>query len=113
MGWFTTKKDLKKQIEELIEQNNKIAHDADELLNELNYRRDSFPFKLGDTVFDVQLRSDKGRFTKTKASREHSLINEVIVDKKNYFNLVDRYNNSDVFFTRARAEKYLNEVCVD
>lgn len=72
-----------------------------------------YPFALGQVVYDLQLRSSKGRFTKTKASREHSLINEVVVDKKNYFSLVDRYNNKDVFTDRVEAEKYLKSVCVE
>ena len=72
-----------------------------------------YPFKMGQTVYDLQLRSSKGRFTKTKASREHSLINEVVVDKKNYFGLVDRYASKDVFTDRVEAENYLESVCVE
>ena len=72
-----------------------------------------YPFALGQVVYDLQLRSSKGRFTKTKASREHSLINEVVVDKKNYFGLVDRYASNDVFTDRAEAEKYLESVCIE
>lgn len=72
-----------------------------------------YPLELGQVVYDVQLRSSKGRFTKTKASREHSIINEVVVDKKNYFNLVDRLASKDVFTTLKNAEDHIAEVCID
>lgn len=106
MAWYTSRRKLNEQIVELIAKNNDLAH----YINDI---KEMFPLILGDTVYDVQLRSAKGRFTKTKASREHSLINEVVVDKKNYFSLVDRYKSNDVFFTYVDAEKHLNDVCVD
>lgn len=77
------------------------------------FMSNTYPFDLGQKVYDVQLRSSKGRFTKTKASRQHSLINEVIVDKKNYFNLVERYAAEDVFKTLEAAEAKLDAVCIE
>ena len=91
---------------------NKVVSYNNELADKVEYMMSMYPFTIGDTVYDVQLRSDKGRFTKTKASREHSIINEVVVDKKNYFNLVDRLHTSDVFTSRELAEAHLDEVCV-
>ncbi len=99
-------KKLREFKNELIKINNELADKVEEYMR-------TYPFQLGQVVYDVQLRSSKGRFTKTKASREHSIINEVVVDKKNYFNLVDRYNNFDVFTTLKNAEEHLDSVCVD
>ena len=56
--------------------------------------------------------SRNGKYTKKNASLEHSLINEVVVDKKNYFGLVERYNKYDVFTDYENAKKYLESVCV-
>ncbi len=72
-----------------------------------------YPFLMGQVVYDVQLRNNKGRFTTKNPSKEYSMINEVTVDKKNYFNLVDRYNNNDVFFTEEAAKEYIDTVCVE
>ena len=78
---------------------------------EINRLREMFPFDLGQVVYDLQLKSAKGRYTKTKPSFEHSVINKVTVDEKNYFGLVTRYNNHDVFFTNSEAEAWLKSVC--
>lgn len=117
---WTTKKKLKNENAQLKEQLDERANLYNELLEEsvrlfdmLNEYRDKYPFDMGQIVYDVQLRSSKGRFTKTKASREHSIINEVVVDKKNYFNLVDRYNAHDVFVYLEQAESHLDSVCVE
>ena len=72
-----------------------------------------YPLELGMTVYDVQLRNSAGKYTKNKASREQSLINEVVVTKKNYFGLVDRYRNNDVFVTEEAAKKHLDNVCIE
>lgn len=105
------------QYEDLVERYNKVCSDLqymeEDIKTQLDEMNETFPFYLGQVVYDVQLRSASGRYTKTKASREHSLVNEVIVDKKNYFNLVDRYNNYDVFMDRDAAEKHLDNHCVD
>lgn len=116
---MTTKKH-KKIVEELnrtITKRNELIQTISDYNNEIADKLESmfkaYPFNIGDKVFDIQLRSSKGRFTKTKPSREHSIINEVIVDKKNYFNLVDRYNSNDVFKTLAEATDHLDSVCVE
>ncbi len=94
---FTTKKELK-------------AINA-ELMDELDRKLEDFPFELGQVVYDVALKNAKGRYTKTHPSFEHSTITEVVVDEKNYFNLVKRLNNSDVFFDRETAETWLKYIC--
>jgi hypothetical protein len=94
---FTTKKELK-------------ALNA-ELVDELVAMKDVFPFELGQTVYDIALKNDKGRYTKTKPSFEHSTITATVVDKKNYFNLVERYNRNDVFFDFDDAKEYLESIC--
>jgi hypothetical protein len=94
---FTTKKELK-------------AINA-ELMDELDRKLEDFPFELGQVVYDVALKNARGRYTKTHPSFEHSTITEVAVDEKNYFNLVKRLNNSDVFFDRETAETWLKYIC--
>ena len=115
---FVTKKDLKREIMRL-----KFELDAATKINEevigyneeigvaLEDMKKVFPLTLGDTVYDLQLRGENGRYTRTKASRSHSVINEVVVDKKNYFKLVDRLDY-DVFISKEAAESYLDEICV-
>lgn len=88
----------------LIEENSELA----EALNEM-YRK--FPFDLGEVVYDLQLRGETGRYTKNKPSKEHSLINEVVVDEKNYFKLKARYESRNVFRSRESAEEHLNSLC--
>ena len=110
---ITSKKKLKAQIAELEQIKQQVIEYNNELANELEKMKITYPFEIGQVVYDVQLRSSKGRFTKTKASREHSYINEVVVDKKNYFNLVDRYDNKDVFTSYDAAECFLQSVCVE
>jgi hypothetical protein len=95
---FKTRKELKATI-------NKLE-------NELDTMREVFPFFIGQTVYDVQLRNEKGRYAKKNVSLEHSLINEVVVDEKNYFGLVERYKRNDVFFYYESARAYLESVCV-
>lgn len=117
---WITKRALKQQVKELNDklryieevdyqlqlQNQRMKEQLDDML-------ETYPFYIGQVVYDVQLRNNKGRFTKTKASREHSMINEVVVDTKNYFNLVNRYKNNDVFTELNLAETHLNAVCVE
>ena len=101
---FTTKKELRETIaimtSELAMYEERLCH-----LNE------AFPFDIGQTVYDVALKNDKGRYTKTKPSLEHSTITEVVVEEKNYFSLVKRLGRNDVFFNREAAEKHLRTVC--
>ena len=78
-----------------------------ELKAELTTMKETFPFTMGQIVYDVALKDDKGRYTKTEPSYEHSEINEVVVDEKNYFGLVDRLKRHDVFVKLDDAELYL------
>lgn len=117
---WVTKKKLREELAHAEQQLQRKEYLYNELMASYIAKDDllkdminQYPFELGQIVYDLQLRSSKGRFTKTKASREHSLINEVIVDKKNYFNLVDRYASNDVFTDRFEAERYLESVCVE
>lgn len=72
-----------------------------------------FPFKLGQEVYDVQLRNAQGKYTKKKPSIEHCLINKVVVDEKNYFSIVKRFRNNDVFLDFDTADAYLMDICED
>ena len=101
---FNTKKELRQTLSELYDE---LAVCKDEL----TYMQDTFPFDLGQVVYDVALKNDKGRYTKTSPSIEHSTITEVTVDEKNYFRLVNRFNQNDVFFTQEEAEEYLKSIC--
>jgi hypothetical protein len=101
---FTTKKELKKQVAELKTEN-------EILYAELDGVAEDFPFDMGQKVYDVALKNAQGRYTKTKPSREHCTITEVEVNEKNYFGLVKRLNNNDVFFNQEDAESYLDHVC--
>ena len=78
---------------------------------ELAAMKEMFPFMLGQNVYDVALKNDKGRYTKTKPSIEYSTITEVIVDEKNYFSLVKRFRRNDVFLSQTEAETYLKSIC--
>jgi hypothetical protein len=101
---FTTKKELKE----------KIAHlecFCEGFTKELRVMRETFPFKVGQIVYDVALKDEKGRYTKTNPSIEHSTITPVIVDEKNYFKLVARYRRNDVFVDLVSANDYLDSVC--
>jgi hypothetical protein len=101
---FTTKKELKARVNELEVEN-------EELLESLGEMLDTFPFYIGQVVYDVALKNDKGRYTKVKPSFEHSTITEVTVSEKNYFSLAARLRRNDVFFEREEAEDYLADVC--
>lgn len=101
---FTTKKELREQVADLMSE-------VEYLTEELNYLENTFPFDLGDVVYDVALRNDKGRYTKTDPSLEQSTITEITVDEKNYFSLVKRHERNDIFFTRAAAMEYLKSIC--
>ncbi len=108
---FTTKKDLKKELADKKETILELRCDVEAFGAELACMRKSFPFDMGQTVYDVALRNDKGRYTKTNPSYEHSTITEVVVDEKNYFVLVKRLSRKDVFFSNEEAEEYLKTVC--
>lgn len=100
----TTKKELKAAV---IQRETEYIDCA----SRLNSLRDAFPFDLGQVVYDVALKNEKGRYTTTKPSFAHSTITEVTVDEKNYFSLVNRFRRNDVFFTYEAATDYLKFIC--
>ena len=112
--WFNveTKKELRARIAELEFENNEIRKYNEDIANEYEKIRTCYPLDLGATMYDVQLRGEDGKYTRTKASREHSLINEVLVTEANYFKLKRRMLKEDVFYTLDQAKKHLDEVCV-
>ena len=83
-----------------------------ELKAELAKMKAAFPLTIGQVVYDVALKNEKGRYTKTHPSKEHCEIIEVTVDEKNYFNLVERIKREDVFVEREDAEIYLEFLCM-
>ena len=111
--WFNieTKKELRAKNAILKENLYNADSEVEKLIKELDHYKMTFPLTLGDTVFDIQLRNANGRFAKKNASRQHSYYNKVVVTKSNYFSLVDRFFNNDVFINEAEANKYLDEVC--
>jgi hypothetical protein len=96
----TTKKKYQELLDTLAE-NEEVLEAAFE----------AFPLVIGQTVYDVAFKNDKGRYTKTKPSLEHSTITPVEVTEKNYFSLVNRFRRNDVFFTQEEAEEYLKSIC--
>ncbi len=72
---------------------------------------EAFPLVIGQTVYDVALKNESGRYTKLRPSFEHSTITPVEVTEKNYFSLVNRFKRNDVFFTQEEAEEYLKSIC--
>jgi hypothetical protein len=70
-----------------------------------------FPLDRCQVVYDVGLKNAQGRYTETKPAREHCTITEVEVNEKNYFGLVKRLKNCDVFLSQEDAESYLDSVC--
>jgi hypothetical protein len=115
---FKTKKELKAENKELAykvaEYGLKVAEleaNVDSANDEINYLKHMFPFELDQVVFDVALKNAQGKYTKKNPSIKHSTITEVTVNEKNYFGLVKRYENNDVFFSKKDAEKFLKSVC--
>lgn len=108
---FTTKKELRQTISALYDDWENAEDELTECTKELDGLRETFPFDMGQVVFDVALKDVKGRYTKTSPSLEYSTINEVTVDENNYFGLVERYNRNDVFVAREDAEAYLKSIC--
>ena len=101
-----TKKELRDKINFLTEELDNEKKERIELQKIVAHRREKFPFDIGQKVYDLQLRTSKGRYTKTNPSIEHSLINELIVDEENYFGLVTRYKKHDVFTSYDAAYTY-------
>lgn len=108
---ITTKKAHLERIEKHDAEVQELKNEILELSDELFDMVEAYPFYIGQTVYDVALKNAKGRFTKTKPSREHCTITEVEVNEKNYFGLKKRLENNDVFYERDEAEEYLNSVC--
>ena len=108
---FTTSKELREIIVKLTADNKKLTAELESCEADLADMQEAFPFDLGQVVYDVSLKNDKGKYTKTKPSREYSTITEIIVTEKNYFSLVARLDRNDVFFDYESAEEYLNFVC--
>ena len=111
--WFNieTKKELRKKIYVLECDLTDAEEECDHWQSELNYYKQFFPLDIGSTVYDIQLRDSKGKYTKDNASREHSYFTEVEVTEKNYFGLVERLKNNDVFTNSFDATEYMDRVC--
>ena len=107
-----TKKELRARIAKLEAQNNQVRKYNEAIADAYEFMKTVYPLDIGATMYDVQLRDEDGKYTRTKASREHSLINEVVVTEANYFKLKKRMLNEDVFYTLDQAKKHLDEVCV-
>ena len=101
---FVTKKELKNE-------NFELQMSVKELEGELAQMQEKYPLDLGQVVYDVALKNAQGRYTKVKPSLEHCAITEVVVDEKNYFKLVKRMANKDVFMSMESAKKYLESIC--
>ena len=101
---FVTKKELKEQVLDL-------QMTVKELDGEITMRDEKYPLELGETVYDIALKNAQGKYTKTKPSLEHCTITPVTVDEKNYFKLVARMRNNDVFLSEAAAKTYLESIC--
>jgi hypothetical protein len=108
---FQTRKELKENISRLENELRDLHHRCRGLKIELDAMKDTFPFVFGQTVYDVQLRNEKGRYARKNPSLKHSRINEVVVDEKNYFGLVERYNRQDVFIDYDTVDAFLMDVC--
>ena len=112
MKLFNTNKATDKTTDELKETIVELKREVEDLEFELDQLAEQFPLTLGQTVYDIALKDSKGRYTKTDPSADYSIINAVIVDEKNYFNLAERFKrNNDVFFSEAEAAAYLNRIC--
>jgi len=110
---FETRRELKERIAKLENELQVVQGKYEETKTEVEMLDTLFPFALGQTVYDVQLRNEKGRYAKKNVSLEHSLINEVVVDEKNYFGLVERYKRNDVFLSYKGARAFLESVSVN
>ena len=111
--WFniTTKKELRNEISKLTRDNIDLLIAKNHLRNELAEYKKAFPFKLGDTLYDVQLRSAKGRYTKTHPSKAQSKVNPVVVNENNYFELIHRMDSQDVFYDEEAAINHIEILC--
>lgn len=113
LRWKKRYNDLFQEHKVLLDLKERLLEANADLSNKVVDYCLKYPFDLGQVVYDVQLRNTQGRYTKNKASRAHSVINEVIVDTKNYFKLVDRLHSHDVFLSNNAAEEYLDSICIE
>ena len=107
---FETKKELKKErdvLVDLLEEANADILDLEDAFEDLAAQ---FPFPLGYTVYEVQLKNKNGKFTTAKPSKERSVIIPTVVTEKDYFRLAKKYENG-VFLELDEAEAYLDEIC--
>lgn len=109
---FKTRKELQSTIAKLEAEVLDARKETETTKRVLNAVKEVFPFMLGQTVYDVQLRNAKGRYAKKNISLEQSRIIEVVVDEKNYFGLVERYTREDVFLDYESARAFVESVCV-
>lgn len=108
---FTSKKELKTAVGVFSDALEECEEELEARTEELVDLRNTFPFDLDQVVYDVALKNDKGRYTKTRPSLEYSTITAVSVTEKNYFSLVNRYKNNDVFTSEEAAKQYLRSIC--
>ena len=106
-----TKKELEARCAKLEAQLTELEGSYVELADKYYKLVDVFPFVMGQEVYDIALKSAQGRYTTLKPSLEHSTITPVVVSEKNYFKLVTRYMNNDVFNTYEEALEYLQSIC--
>ncbi len=66
-----------------------------------------FPLRLGETIYTIQWRDAGGKFTKKNATPEQSSVVAVVVTKRNYFSLVEKFNNKEAFVNETKAVEYL------
>lgn len=84
---------LKNELCNMLQQQ---VHDASK---HLDYVLDKFPFELDDTLY------------KLNKSKTKVLI--TTVTKSNYFDLVDKYVQKEVFLNEETAQEYIAELNVD
>ena len=111
LKWKKKYMELQQDYNCVVALKDRLLAQNDELTDTVIKYSTKYPFTMGQVVYDVQLRNAQGRYTKTKPSKEHSVINEVIVDAKNYFKLVERFYAEDVFMDRVLAEQHIEKVC--
>ena len=106
-------KSKKKQIAELINENTELRTINNELADALEDMLSRYPLNIGEEVYELKLKSAKGRFTKTKASLKYSTVETIVVDTRNYFNLVEKLNNNELYVEREAAEVALKSICTE
>lgn len=108
---ITTKKAHLDYIAKHDAETEALKEEIQELSDDLYTIYEAFPFYLGQKVYEVALKNEQGRYTKTNPSLKYSLINEVVVDEKNYFKLVKRFNKDEVFYEIEEAKEFLKDIC--